>query len=168
MKKKAYSSKSKFPPLGQTRLGANISDSCYKQLKTLTATKGKPAGTIIEELILGHGEQVAAKPKAHTTNNGVVLSISDELPIPETVAKPSKSLDIEDGVAIPEDEKPITFSQIIANTVKSMKVGNSIVVENDSQRNAAHKAARKIGFKMLARKIKETEEDKRLRVWRVE
>ena len=165
MKKKAYSSKSNFPPVGYTKFTANLSDASFKRLKMLSLSKGKSAGKIVEELIVSGGKDIMPEPKPHSTKEGVVLTISDDLPVPPILAKP---LDIEDGIEIPEKDKPITFAQIIANTVKSMKVGNSIVVENDSQRNAAHKAARKIGFKMLARKVKETEDDKRLRVWRVE
>lgn len=168
MKKKAYSSKSNFPPVGYTKFTANLSDASFKRLKMLSLTKGKSAGKIVEELIVSGGKDIMPEPKPHNTKDGIVLTISDDLPIPEAAVKSAQCLDIEDGIAVPEVVKRFTFKEIITNTVKNMKVGNSIVVENDSQRNAAHKAGRALNFRMVARKINETKDDKRLRVWRVE
>ena len=49
-----YSPKSKFPRADQRRITANLEAASFEKLRIAAATKRKPAGKIIDELIEGY------------------------------------------------------------------------------------------------------------------
>jgi hypothetical protein len=57
---KQVSSKSNFAPKGHRRLTCNLHLDAYTALKMLSLEKRKPAGAILEELIVNYGDRVKA------------------------------------------------------------------------------------------------------------
>lgn len=191
MKKKSYSSKSQFPPVGQTRFNCNLSNPCYKKLKLLTVMKGKPAGVIVEELISVHGESIEPQPKPHATSQGVVLTVSHDSPTTEAKETSENCLEIDDGVPAPEkktvtsfsgkeslqvetgipipqiSKQRVSFSHLIENTLKKMKVGNSFIIKGENQRSMSLGVAKKLKITLATRQTDSFKKDQTIRVWRV-
>lgn len=56
----AVSAKSNFAPKGHRRLTCNLHLDAFTALKMLALEKRKPAGAILEELIMNYGDRVKA------------------------------------------------------------------------------------------------------------
>lgn len=63
--KTQYSPKSKFPRADQRRVTANLEAASYEALRIAVATKRKPAGKIIDELIQGYIHKIKEDKPAY-------------------------------------------------------------------------------------------------------
>ncbi len=60
-----YSPKSKFPRADQRRITANLEAASFEKLRIAAATKRKPAGKIIDELIEGYIHKIKEDKPAY-------------------------------------------------------------------------------------------------------
>ena len=60
-----YSPKSKFPRAAQRRITANLEAASFEKLRIAAATKRKPAGKIIDELIEGYIHKIKEDKPAY-------------------------------------------------------------------------------------------------------
>ena len=63
--KAMYSPKSKFPRADQRRVTANLEAASYEALRIAVATKRKPAGKIIDELIQNYIHRIKEDKPAY-------------------------------------------------------------------------------------------------------
>lgn len=79
----------------------------------------------------------------------------------KTVEETEKILHIEQGIPIPPK---LGMGGALGNTLRAMKVGDSIVV-SQRQRNAAFALVHKTGVKLASRRMNDTGDQ--IRLWRI-
>ena len=113
------------------------------------------------------------------TKPNTELSIEDNVPAPES-KKPIVSatdkifaagdvLQVEDDVPIPQicRASAESFSTVLENTLKKMKVGNSFLIRGENQRSISLGVAKKLKITIATRQTESFQKDKTIRVWRV-
>ena len=131
----------------------------------------------VEKLAVSHlpmEESGAEESKPKTE-----LSIEDNVPAPES-KKPVVSatdkifaagdvLQVEDDVPIPQicRASAESFSHVLENTLKKMKVGNSFLIRGENQRSISLGVAKKLKITIATRQTENFQKDKTIRVWRV-
>jgi hypothetical protein len=107
------------------------------------------------------------------------LTIEQDVPAPEdktvTVRTTDQSfgsddvLQVRDDVPIPDirNANRESFSNIVENTLKKMKVGQSFLVKGENQRSISLGVGKKLKMTLATRQTPNFKKDKRIRVWRV-
>lgn len=131
----------------------------------------------VEKLAVSHlpmEESGAEESKSKTE-----FSIEDDVPVPES-KKPMVSatdkiffagsvLQVEDDFPIPQicRASAESFSHVVENTLKKMKVNSSFLVHGENQRSISLGVAKKLKMTIATRQTENFQKDKTIRVWRV-
>ena len=125
----------------------------------------------VEKIVFYHlplEEDHAEEPQAQEE-----LTLEDNIPAPEKEKKVislsgKESLQVETGIPIPEHAKQqVSFSHLVENTLKKMKVGNSFVIKGENQRSMSLGVAKKLKITLTTRQTDSFKKDQTIRVWRV-
>jgi len=131
----------------------------------------------VEKLAVSHlpmEESGAEESKPKTE-----FSIEDDVPVPES-KKPMVSatdkifftgavLQVQDDVPIPQICRASveSFSHVVENTLKKMKVNSSFLIHGENQRSISLGVAKKLKMTIATRQTENFQKDKTIRVWRV-
>ncbi len=131
----------------------------------------------VEKLAVSHlpmEESGAEESKPKTE-----FSIEDDVPAPESktpvvsatdkIFAAGDVLQVEDDVPIPQicRASAESFSHVLENTLKKMKVGNSFLIRGENQRSISLGVAKKLKITIATRQTENFQKDKTIRVWRV-
>lgn len=124
----------------------------------------------VEKIVFYHlplEEDHAEEPQAPEE-----LTLEDNIPAPEkkkvTSLSGKESLQVETGIPIPEpSNQRVSFSHLIENTLKKMKVGNSFIIKGENQRSMSLGVAKKLKITLATRQTDSFKKDQTIRVWRV-
>lgn len=124
----------------------------------------------VEKIVFYHlplEEDHAEEPQAPEE-----LTLEDNIPAPEkktvTSLSGKESLQVETGIPIPQISKQrVSFSHLIENTLKKMKVGNSFIIKGENQRSMSLGVAKKLKITLATRQTDSFKKDQTIRVWRV-
>jgi hypothetical protein len=131
----------------------------------------------VEKLAVSHLPM--EEPSVEATKPKTELSIEDDVPVPESkkpiVSATDKTfstgavLQVEDDVPIPQicRTSAESFSHVVDNTLKKMKVGSSFLIHGENQRSISLGVAKKLKITIATRQTESFQKDKTIRVWRV-
>lgn len=131
----------------------------------------------VEKLVVSH--LPTEEPSVEATKPKTEISVEDDVPLP-TYRTPIVSSDdklfstgdvlqVDNNVPLPDicRASPESFSHVIENTLKKMKVGGSFLIRGENQRSISLGVGRRLKITLATRQTETFQKDKTIRVWRV-
>jgi len=130
---------------------ANLSEAIEKLVfYNLPLQEDKTDLTIEQDVPAPEDKTVIVRTTDQTFESNDVLQVRDDVPIPH----------IHNG-------NRESFSTVVENTLKKMKVGHSFLVKGENQRSISLGVGKKLKMTLATRQTPDFKKDKSIRVWRV-